>query len=102
MDIAFPDPWAGKIVQHLASVAASDLYTLRPCLASLSPAKLSCPGLYGETWQKAHANMLDLLDRFGTQAVELAWPDLDLFSVHPGTAQPGRIAAVPRCKSPQR
>ncbi len=32
--------------------------------------------------------MLDFLERFGAQAVELRWTDLDLFSVH---AQHGTI-----------
>jgi hypothetical protein len=27
--------------------------------------------------------MLDFLERFGAQAVELGWTDLDLFGIHP-------------------
>jgi hypothetical protein len=40
--------------------------------------------------------MLDLLERFGAQAVELGWTDLDLFSVHPqhGTIRPDFCGAL--------
>ncbi len=73
---------------HLAPVPTSDLYTWRSGIESLSPLKPPCPGLYGEQWQKTHAGILDFLERFGAQAVELGWTDLDLLSVH---AQHGTI-----------
>lgn len=61
----------------LPAVPTSDLYTWRSGVESLSPGKSPCPGLYGEQWQKTHAHMLDFLERFGAQAVELGWTDLD-------------------------
>ncbi|AWN38907.1 hypothetical protein DK427_07965 [Methylobacterium radiodurans] len=48
----------------------------------MSPAKSPCPGLYGEPWQKTHAAMIDFLERFGAQAADLGWTDLDLFGIH--------------------
>ncbi|WP_204165238.1 hypothetical protein [Methylobacterium radiodurans] len=68
---------------HLAPVSTSDLYTWRSGVESQSPAKSPCPGLYGEQWQKTHAANLDFLDRFGAQAVDLGWTDLELFAIHP-------------------
>ncbi|AWN39225.1 hypothetical protein DK427_24875 [Methylobacterium radiodurans] len=49
----------------------------------MSPAKSPCPGLYGEPWQKTHAANLDFLNRFGAQAVDLGWTDLERFAIHP-------------------
>lgn len=81
---------------HLAPVPTSDLYTWRSGVESLSPAKSPCPGLYGEHWQKTHVAMLDFLERFGAQAVELGWTDLELFGVHPliGTGRADHCGAL--------
>ena len=67
----------------LTVVPNSDLCAWRDGVESLSPANPPCPGLYGEAWQKTHANMLDFLERFGEQAQDHGWTDLDLCGVHP-------------------
>jgi hypothetical protein len=70
---------------RLTIAPTSDLRAWLDGVESLSPAKSPCPGLYGEAWQTMHARMLDFLDRFGADAQDLGWTDLDLFAVHPQT-----------------
>lgn len=68
---------------RLTVVPTSDLRAWRDGVESLNPAKSPCPGLHGEAWQKTHAAMLAFLERFGAEAQDLGWADLDLFGVHP-------------------
>jgi hypothetical protein len=79
-----------SVAARLSVVPTSDLRAWRDGVESLNPAKSPCPGLHGEAWQKTHAVMLDFLDRFGEQAQDLGWTDLDLFGVHP-TIGAGRV-----------
>lgn len=87
---------------RLTVVPTSDLRAWRDGVESLNPAKSPCPGLYGEVWQKAHANMLDFLERFGAQAQDLGWTDLDLFGVHPviGTGRVDHCGALSLATKP--
>ncbi|MCJ2028074.1 hypothetical protein MKK50_01420, partial [Methylobacterium sp. J-043] len=55
----------------------------RDRIERMNPATSPCPGLHGETWQRVHAAMLDFLERFGAEAVDLGWSEFDLFGVHP-------------------
>lgn len=63
---------------------------MRDRIERMNPATPPCPGLHGETWQRAHTAMLDFLDRFGAEAVDLGWTKLDLFRGHP-SAGTGRV-----------
>lgn len=88
---------AGMLVRSALAVApAAGLRAWREGVERLSPAKSPCPGLYGEAGQKTHAVMLDFLDRFGEQAQDLGWTDLDLFGVHPkiGTGRADHCGAL--------
>ena len=67
----------------LSVVPISDLRSWRDSVESMKPTGSPCPGLHGEGWQKTHAAMLAFLDRFGAEAQDLGWTDLDLFRVHP-------------------
>jgi hypothetical protein len=66
-----------------APVSRSDLPIWRDRIERMNPSTSPCPGLYGETWQRVHANMLEFLDQFGPEAVDLGWTAPDLFGVHP-------------------
>lgn len=60
-----------------------DFRAWRQRIEGLNPATSPCPGLYGEAWQRGHAVMLYFLQRFGAEAQDLGWSELDLFGVHP-------------------
>lgn len=80
----------------LSVVPISDLRAWRDGVESLNPTKSPCPGLYAEGWQKTHAAMLFFLNRFGEQAQDLGWTDIELFGVHPqmGTIRVDHCGAI--------
>ncbi len=82
----------------LTPVPTSDLHVWRSGVESLSPAKSPCPGLYGEAWQKTHANMLDFSERFGAQAVELGWTASTCSASTRSTARSARTTAAASCR----
>lgn len=87
---------------RLTIVPTSDLRAWRDGIESMKPTGSPCPGLHGEGWQRTHAAMLAFLARFGAEAQDLGWTDLDLFGVHPqiGTGRADYCGALVLSEKP--
>ncbi|MCP1556652.1 UNVERIFIED_ORG: hypothetical protein M2438_005328 [Methylobacterium sp. SuP10 SLI 274] len=72
-----------SVPHPVATDPSPNFHSWRDRIERMNPATSPCPGLHGETWQRVHAAMLVFLERFGAEAVDLGWSELDLFGVHP-------------------
>ncbi|AWN43767.1 hypothetical protein [Methylobacterium durans] len=74
----------------------SELQAWRDAFSRLKPSSPPCPGISQTAWLPMYDHALDVLDRFGAEAVELGWSSADLFGVHPtaGTIRADHCGAL--------